>query len=86
MMDERDVELSAYQNEADLARARIGITIDRIQAKVAPARLVAEASDAVKLEIAGGVDSARRSMQRHPIAIGAAGAALGLLAIRHLTK
>ncbi|MGB3724112.1 MAG: hypothetical protein WA979_15000 [Pacificimonas sp.] len=86
MIDERDIGLDVYNAEAEVARARIGETIDRIQAKVAPSALIAEASEAMKKEVSGGVRSARRSLQRHPVAVGVTGGVLGLLAIRSLTK
>jgi ElaB/YqjD/DUF883 family membrane-anchored ribosome-binding protein len=68
--------------EADEARGRVAATIDAIQDRLSPSRLISDAVEKVSngsrglIQDLGG--NARGAMQKHPLAIGAAVAAVGL--------
>ncbi len=68
--------------EADEARGRVAATIDAIQDRLSPSRLFGDAVEKVShgsrglIQDLGG--NARGAMQKHPLAIGAAVAAVGL--------
>ncbi len=64
--------------DAELARTRMGNTIDAIQDRLNPRRIVGEAVERVQ---GGGValaTQARTTLKAHPLAVGAAVAAIGL--------
>ncbi|GGE06521.1 hypothetical protein GCM10011529_11130 [Polymorphobacter glacialis] len=67
-----------YANEADEARVRIASTIDEIQGRFDPRRIL----DEVVSNVSGGsnklMGQARQGAREHPVAIGAAVAAIGL--------
>ena len=77
-MNESDAEVAKYQLEASAARARIAADIDQIERYLSPQRLIGEATEALKGEAAVQIEQARRSLQRHPYAVGAMGALAGL--------
>ncbi len=69
-------------SEADDARARIATTIDAIQDRLDPRRIAGEAFDRAagssKELAARAGDVARELARKHPVALGAAGVAIGL--------
>jgi ElaB/YqjD/DUF883 family membrane-anchored ribosome-binding protein len=77
-----------YAAEADDARARMTATIDEIQERLDPRRIASDAFD----KLTGGgvqlVSQARDAAKAHPLALGAAAAAVGLalLARRGLSR
>jgi ElaB/YqjD/DUF883 family membrane-anchored ribosome-binding protein len=77
-----------YAAEADDARARMTATLDEIQERLDPRRIASEAFEKLTgggLQLAG---QARDAAKAHPLAIGAAAAAVGLalLARRGLSR
>ena len=80
--------VETFSADADAARTRIAATIDEIQDRLDPRRIMNDAVDKVSgsgREMAGRVRDVARA---HPLAIGAAIAAIGvaLLARRHLAN
>jgi ElaB/YqjD/DUF883 family membrane-anchored ribosome-binding protein len=77
-----------YAAEADEARARMTATLDEIQERLDPRRIASDAFDKITgggLQLAG---QARDAAKSHPLAMGAAAAAVGLalLARRGLSR
>ncbi len=71
-----------FAAEADSARERVATTIDAIQERLDPRRILGETLDRLSgggAQLFGTVrDNAGTAMRRHPLAIGAAVAAVGL--------
>lgn len=65
-------------NEAEEARARIATTIDDIQDKLDPRRILGEAVDRVTGSSRQMISEASSAARAHPLAIGAAVAAIGV--------
>ncbi|OYU14610.1 MAG: hypothetical protein CFE37_09745, partial [Alphaproteobacteria bacterium PA4] len=78
----------AYASEADAARARIGDTIDEIQDRLNPRRILDETIDKVQGSSKQLIGRATGVARAHPLALGAAAAAIGLalLARNQLAK
>jgi hypothetical protein len=64
--------------EADLARGRVAETIDALQERLDPRRLVGDAAERVQTSGRALFDRAGATVKSHPIAIGAAVAAVGV--------
>ncbi len=64
--------------EADLARGRVAETIDALQERLDPRRLVGDAAESVQQGSRALFDRAGTTVKSHPLAIGAAVAAVGV--------
>lgn len=85
---EPSATVARFAADADAARTRIAVTIDEIQDRLNPRRIAGDAFDKMTgggLQLAG---QARDVVRAHPLALGAAVAAIGLavLARRSLAR
>ncbi|MHB9878580.1 DUF3618 domain-containing protein [Pacificimonas sp. ICDLI1SI03] len=77
--------IAHYRAEAQVSRQRIGEIIDAMETRLSPARLIHDATEAAKGEIADQVEVARRTVQKYPVAVGFLGGLLGLFAAWRLS-
>ncbi len=67
-----------YASEADKARDRIAATIDELQDRLSPRRIVGDAVGRVQIQGTEMLGQVRDAVKGHPLAIVAVGAAVGL--------
>lgn len=72
------VAASDYAAEADETRERIAATVDELQDRLNPRRIVGDAVDRVQAQGNEILGQARDTLKTHPMAIAAVGAAIGL--------
>ncbi len=73
-----DVFMIDHEAEADKARHNVAATIDALQDRLNPRRVIGEAVDSIQAQGADLAGQARDIVRSHPLAIGAVGIAIGL--------
>ena len=71
-------DIATYENEAAVTRKRIAMTIDDLQARLSPKALVDSAVESFTTTCAQALASVRGTTMAHPLAIAAAGLAIGI--------
>lgn len=78
-MDEREMTTSLYESEAEQTRERIASTVDNLQSRLSPRNIMSGAMNSLSDNGTQLVDSARRMVRDHPVALSLVGLSLGLL-------
>ena len=78
-MDEREMTTSLYESEAEQTRERIASTVDNLQSRLSPRNMMSGAMNSLSNNGTQLVDSARRMLRDHPVALSLVGLSVGLL-------
>ena len=79
-MSDTDTRSAAEQAEA--ARARIAATVEDIQDRLSPSRIIGDAASDLQNRGSELIDSGAQLVRRHPVALSLIGLSLGLLLLR----
>jgi len=71
-------ETSTYENEAEATRDRIAATMEDLQARLSPRTIMNNAVDQLTAKSSNAIDSLKSAAGAHPLALAAAGLAVGI--------
>lgn len=80
-MNEKDMDTAVYETEAEMTRERIASTVDDLQTRLSPRRIVGDAVGSVQDRGNELMGSASRLVQDNAIPLALAGASIGLLLV-----
>lgn len=80
-MSADDLTTSNFADEADDTRGRIAATIDELQDRLSPRRIVGDAVGSIQSSGSDLIDSGIRMLRGHPVAAIAAGLAVGIVVL-----
>ena len=73
---------AAYESDSEQARARIASTVDDIQDRLSPRRIIGDAASDLQDRGSALFESGARLVREHPVAVSLIGLSLGLLLLK----